>query len=243
MYTDPSGLCAWYDVPCKIQLNRLTSRLGYDPGLSVWSTNELRRVNDWWDAGVRFTSNSSYLGDRWTPSNLSDTVNALDRVRNYVGTKTNSALGIRNGQLEFIKIEAGRLDPGAVGGLTDAPSNKVYLFLIPTQTERTTEVVIHEIGHVLDWQARPANSPWGWSATSKSWGTASGWSIVNGVWCQDPALAAFAPTVYAKTNQGEDFAETFLYVVEGGKIDFGEGVTTINTAREQAIRDAISALP
>ncbi|MBI5952480.1 MAG: hypothetical protein HY865_12555 [Chloroflexi bacterium] len=235
--TDPSGMCTNYEYDCNDALARITKRMGYRvPGLSDWDYYHLKEVNDWWDAGVRFSRNSISSEDKWTAANIYDAVDALNRTKRYLNAKTSSVMGTL---LFLIKSNGVQ-----TGGKTNQILNEILLFLPSSHSEEVTEAVIHEIGHILDWRARPKGSQWGWSVTSKSWLAASGWAVdASGNWCQDPLFAEFAPTDYAKTDVGEDFAETFLYLVENGKMDYRYSGAVINVARKLAVWEAISNLP
>jgi hypothetical protein len=214
-FTDPTGHCSQNrdrDSECWEQHDKAVAALGNayanDGSLAGWSTSQLRSLLAWLGRGVVFA------GNPWTGGSLGNARNALDRVMNALGSKTLAALGLSSGSLTFNNAIS------CVGGglCASQPDNRVQGAFNPSLDSDESDELIHEMGHLADWHARPTtNARWGWSAVSTEWGLASGWR-------QHPELDFWyitakgrggAPTLYAQSRDpGEDFADTFATFVD-----------------------------
>ncbi|MBN1138970.1 MAG: hypothetical protein JXM73_20465 [Anaerolineae bacterium] len=215
-YIDPSGHCYGdpgdgKDDACWDAYFQATGILGsgFD-FLGQWSLADLRSLLGWATQGVRFTSDA---GLAWTDANMRDVLSALHRVESVLGAITQQALGLVGAaRLTFNKVASGPSN-------YSAPTNTIHMrFDKPTQ-EQNVETAIHEMGHTVDWYARPGNSQWGWSASATEWQQATGWRhhYEHGYWYTgDVQRMQGVPTNYARTNPGEDFADTVLWHVESG---------------------------
>jgi hypothetical protein len=145
--------------------------------------------------------------------------------------------------LSFIKIAAGRNDPGAIGGNYSAGGNRIELFLLGIAHERAIETAIHETGHAVDWHAGSSGL---WSASSGGWLTATGWrhNAEYGFWTS--SSTAGAPTPYASRGGAiEHFAETSTWYVERqnrGSGGYSEAIGRPSPERQDALNVALGEL-
>jgi RHS repeat-associated protein len=210
-YTDPTGHCSQNrdrDSECWEQHDKLVAALGNayadDGSLAGWSTAQLSSLLGWIGKGL-----ITFAGNPWTGGNLGNVRDALSRVSNALGNKTLTTLGLNGGTLTFDNT-SGILH-------ADQPHNRVYgEFKAEFDADQSDEI-IHELGHLADWHARPASAPWRWSAVSTEWGIASGWRKhpEHGFWYITAKGREGAPTLYAQSKDpGEDFADTFATFVD-----------------------------
>lgn len=172
---------------------------------------------------------------------------ALNRVNQALGGKAGSALGLSNGHLWLNN------DPSASRLETDASTNTISgpFKNDPARGDFSANVdrVVHEFGHLADWHAHPQDAKWGWSAVSNQWGASSGWRQHHELefWYLTSQGRAGAPTSYAQSGVGEDFADTFTWYV-----DYQNGVSFSRfehpvaeswAARQDALQVALDQLP
>lgn len=129
----------------------------------------------------------------------------MNRVSNAIGDGVLSALGLGGGgTLTFYKT------PGVAEGGKLLSQQEVLLYLRDQGGEKAVEVIIHEIGHVVDGRAGVLGQPY---------------SALNLFWQRNHyANPSGAVSRYAvEGGPGEDFAETFTWWVEdmnGNQLDF-----------------------
>ncbi len=237
-YTDPSGHCnkddPLDDQACWDTFGEIKDRYGLNPvGLDDWNTRDLKGLLGWLNAGIRFTSvsNEHGLGATWTTSNLRDVMSALERTKSIVG---NGMARIIGDGLTINKLHAACENAGCISGW-GAPG-AIDMYLGNEHNIYATQTAVHELGHIVDWVARPASSANGFSY-SPDWAGRVGWTyivthpyahslseilrdITEGNW--QPGADVFVSD-YARKNPGEDFAETFAWYVganTGGGFNF-----------------------
>jgi RHS repeat-associated protein len=188
---------------CWKKYDQVTRRLklGYETGIDVWDLAQLTRLERRLAAGTKFTSvdikdptnpANTLKAGKWNANNFSDVLDALDRVDSVSSGKLAGAAS----KITFNKLSTGgRDDPGAIGDWANAGTRRISLHLTSKREEYAIETAIHGIGHLLDGAlgSYSANN-------SKIWGTGSGSS-----------------TDYGNTSAGEDFAESFTWMVENRK--------------------------
>jgi hypothetical protein len=236
-YIDPSGHCAGTltnrdknDQACWDAYDKIQGQFGYDPdGLFAWGLSELQGLSSWMDAGVRFVSGTS-INDQWTSGNIRDAVDALGRASAVLGARFRSAVGLSSG-LVFVKYAASTNLPDQIGGLHPArggnASNTMSFFLTKNSEEYGVEVMLHEMGHLIDLRMGGAGARW---SEKNRW-----WHAIHG--------SSGAPSDYAKANPVEDFAESFAYYVEtnlGRKYDNNGNSYPISRTRLDAIKSALT---
>jgi len=245
-YKDPSGHCTGDinnpddpDAQCWELYRSATSMLGFwatPDDLGAWDSEGLGDLVRWLDAGVRFTSDvAPYNG--WTFANLHDVLDALGLVNNRIGDSTRAALGIgNNGTLTFIKSANIIRDCGTGHDGCTVGHDQVRLKLTANGSRDQRNLVIHELGHVVDWHAGNGQFR---SANSESWLTAGGWR-----WVRDEGWETYgfrgAARVYGLQNPLEDFAETFTWSVlnQNGESYFDNGLNLLgapNPGRQQEL--------
>ncbi len=208
-YIDPSGHCAQdkaQDWECWLQYGITLGDLdlNYEPqGLNTWGKNDLANLSAWIASGVKF------IGGGWTGGGLDAARTALNRARTAVGSGMRAALGLVNGTLTFN-------NNGNVDMQTDQGHNEIYGILPSTADPGEIDRFVHELGHIFDWQIRPAWAINGWSNVDPNWLSSSGWwrDAEHDLWRITQEGSQGAPTWYAQTNPGEDFAETFTWYVD-----------------------------
>jgi RHS repeat-associated protein len=219
-FTDPTGHCdANADHatdPCWITYNQIIGKdkyITYDPeGLSSWGLPELSHLLGWLQNGVRFTTETQ----QWTSANLGDVMMGLDLVASALGGKTLALLGLTDGRtLTFNKILSAQNN-----GTAPYWKNIINLNLSPYHYDPYIDITIHEIGHIVDYHARPsfAGQYDTFSTSSIEWRETTGWSLDpdRGIWrLLSGADIGFASNYF--TTPMEDFAETFVYRVDQGK--------------------------
>lgn len=220
--TDSSGHCPIADKEdeCWVEYGNATKDLGFTPkGLADWETDALRNLNEWIQSGVRFTSNPTMWDPKtpvaagiWTADALSEALRALGMVQSSLGTsKTRTALELNGGRFTINAVSN-----APAPGWADQAGNRIHINVAGADV---AYVVVHEIGHIVDWHVRETNSRWGWSNTATIWLDATGWirNPTYGVWYYtDPTKMQVRPggasSSYAtERNPGEDFAETFVW--------------------------------
>ncbi len=161
--------------------------------------------------GVKFTGNG------WSSNTMAGVRDALNRANTALGSKIFTALGLHDS-----------------GGLTFSFGPQPDCSLVCTAQGTNTiegnfedsyrgygqnyaEGIVHELGHVVDWHARPPGSQFGWSITDPNWLSSSGWwrDAEHGTWRITYEGYQGAPTQYAQhSGPGEDFADTFATWVD-----------------------------
>jgi RHS repeat-associated protein len=240
-YTDPTGHCAAEDSECWQRRDQVADHIGYAPsGTEAWSTAQLQHLLDWIMRGILFTSNSGSPGDStgatWTAANISDVLKGLDKVQAFLGDKTDTYLGLGGGgTLTFNKFAGTN-----IGGWTHQDTNIVDLYLTDDSSSKAVWTTIHELGHVVDWHLHPSGG--GWSESSSGWEAASGWSHSTGIWKLSHAGARGLSSSY-HDDPREDFAETFLLMVDPGESSFSPAATNpsrkLDPNRANAINTAL----
>lgn len=182
--------------------------LGYSPaGLSGWTLAQLSDLLGWLARGIRFSFDPANPGYPWQARDIGIVLKGLNAAAGYLGDLTDKLLGIGEfGTLSF-------LNSGVDHTQYVAKQNTVLM-----RNNFVLQEVVHELGHDVDWHLRPSGSPWGWSATSEAWMSATGWSQPAGCltsWCISTTGRKGAVSSYALTDPGEDFAETFVWEVLG----------------------------
>ena len=121
----------------------------------------------------------------------------LGRVADYLGAKTSAALGLTGGSLTFNKIAAGSNSDYAHGVA------RTVNLRFNAAGERYTEVVIHELGHIIDYQAGRAMG-----LAGEAWATDKNylWNLAHNNKTGNVADA--------NNNAREDFANTFVSEVQ-----------------------------
>ena len=136
-YIDPSG-----HIACEL-VGECTSddtdgALDSESDVLVPEKEEWDQVA-WEAAGVRFDVDSGLTDDH-----IDQIIYALNLVRNVLGSRTLAALGLGNGRyLKFIFIF----------GRSKAPVGEVHLNI--QNFTVTQETIVHELGHVVDYNAGP----------------------------------------------------------------------------------------
>jgi RHS repeat-associated protein len=147
-YTDPTGHWTFEENPddSVLRWTRLTGSVARSVSESSASTDRREELRNWMARGVRFT------GATWTANQREIALTALDRVETALGSKTTAALGLGGGQtLTFNRVTTGI----SMGG---GPDNTIDFRCDDDSFEYEVETAIHEMGHVVDWHARPENS-------------------------------------------------------------------------------------
>jgi len=195
---------------------------GYNGPQSLASLNSLHLVSatgrwiglqlrGWLEAGVVFTKSGG-----WTTDNIGQVLDALNRVRSVLGSSAQAALGLVNGQTLVFDKES--IQP--VQGVLNLEGRTFYTpgqyptpiklwipdFLDSQIHETVVEMVIHELGHVVDWHAGRWWAGKRWSDESADWVVAQTVS--------EPGVRRIAVTPYAETDPGENFAEQFAWYIE-----------------------------
>ena len=167
---------------------------------------------------------------------------ALDLVRDALGDKTFTALGLTDGNsLTFNKILSADI-------LGNAPywNNLINLNLSPYHYERYVDITIHEIGHIVDAHASSAGPNTLWSLTSGAWREATGWWYHQRLhmWILPITGKAGAATTYLNSPR-EDFAETFTWYVDGGKYSqqSTRPYSRPSLQRREALKVALEQIP
>ncbi|NUM48451.1 MAG: hypothetical protein HUU38_27410 [Anaerolineales bacterium] len=244
-YVDPSGHIACELVGECNSDEASTSSPDSENDIPVPDKEEWDRA-DWEAAGVIFDVASGLKAEY-----IDQIINALNMVKNVLGSRTLSALGLVNGgSLKFIFIGDGRANaPGWEGEVR--LGIKVFT--------ATPEHIVHELGHIVDYNAGPGginNLYTTSSGCSKDvcksshnvWRWNTGWekdSDGNFLYTGDPLAAS---TGYGLDNPGlgpaEDFAETFtwyIYTQNGQKAP--PGYREPSAGRIDALKTIISHFP
>ena len=205
---DPNGHCSQdrdRDSECWDEYASIVKKLGFVPtGLSGWMKSQLTQLDGWLNRGVSFVTQ---VADNWAANEISTVVSTLEMVQNKLskGIGIDKLLGLKGAGgpgLEF------RRSTGNFGN--GGPDNYIEIKDINPAT------LAHEMGHVVDWRARPTGSASGYSETGY-WLDASGWSDERGGWYIGDGVYG-APTEYAYKGRapGEDFAESFAWAMTSG---------------------------
>lgn len=173
--------------------------LNYVPnGLDTWGKDALANLSAWIAVGVKF------IGGGWTGGGLDVARTALNRVSTALGSGMKAALGLVDRTLTLNNDGDGIMR-------TKQSDNEIHGILPSTADPGAIDRFIHELGHIFDWHIRPAGAVYGWSSSDPNWLSSSGWwrDAEHGLWRITYEGSQGAPTQYALSNPGEDFAETF----------------------------------
>ncbi len=219
--------------------------LGYAPkDLYTWGINDLANLSSWIAMGVKFTGNG------WSSNTIAGIRDALNRANTALGSKIFTALGLHDsGGLTF---SFGPLPTCQSYICTDQGANTIggnFDDSYRNYGQNYAEGIIHELGHVVDWHARPQGSQFGWSITDPNWLSSSGWwrDAEHGLWRITYEGSLGAPTLNALNTPGEDFADTFTtYVYEKTGGDFSQflhpkAISWVN--RQNALQVALDQWP
>ena len=196
-YTDPSGHCLPEECPDYHSgvYDEAIGLLEFVPhGLRAWDTTWLTDLISWLKFGVKFDNGI----DKWTASAIREVVVALNRVEKAFqiwGVDTRSALG---SSIVFEKANS-----VGVGG-RHWPNRIRYYAPASGGGAIGIEVLIHEIGHQVDWQLGGGAGYW---SNGSEW-KGEFWIYLPSGWTALEPISSYA------TSPREDFAETFTYAVE-----------------------------
>jgi len=180
---------------------------------------------EWYFAnyGIMFTGADWGINDYKIVYAAIQRVEAAFRKAGYDPEVAKAALGIGGDRkLTFNKITTGSSN-------ADTPANTINFRCDDDPFKDEVETAVHEMGHIIDWHARPDDSPWGWSASTAEWRSGAGWRRhhEHDIWLPTAEGPMGAPTINARGNPGEDFADTFtwwVYAQSGGRFSRAIGI-------------------
>jgi RHS repeat-associated protein len=242
LYTDPSGNCAKRATgtdQCWTRWKWAVQTLGFTPkGLDSWDAFELDNLLGWLRDGITFTRDANRL---WQAGVMKEVLEALTRVEfalDHNHAKTKAILGLNNHRLDIKLFQAqfNTAIPNSRGGAeadtTHGQFIKLYRINAGEVNESGIQGIVHEVGHLLDLNARQfvaGGSEGLWSQViGGSWATASGWTYSCPHWSLTAQGIKGAVSQYATEGKRgvlhdphetpplieEDFAETFNWFVE-----------------------------
>lgn len=241
---DPSGHCAGDisnpnipDMTCWDLYREAVEKMNFwstPSDLGAWNAEELSDLVKWLKAGVNFKSEVA-LYNGWTSRNLRDVLDALGLVNNLVGDNTLSALGLgKAGTLTIIRASNVEIFCGQPAGGC-AINNTIWLNLSQNGSVTDRDDTIHELGHVLDFNA-------GVPSSSSSWSKAAGWQ-----WVRDQGFQLIdvrgGVSVYSQKKPVEDFAETFAWmVVARNGYSYGDNPLNVSGIPSQSRQDVLNVI-
>ena len=236
--TDPTGHCAYVttdegsdrdpnDAKCWAAYDEVAGRIGYAPGgLDGWDLSKLNDLLKWMRLGIRFVTGNTF----WTAAQLDTVREAFDRIYNFIGKAWSRYNLPESYILRWMKLMFGldrglafvsRMAGGEKDGLQDNGGRTCYIgckefgvdygnSIIVWQGTADIQTIIHELGHLLDWNAaRRITLP-------------SGNTLPYGqTWSEFGEFARFHQNKKGAVSESgthpdtrEDFAETFAYLVQ-----------------------------
>jgi RHS repeat-associated protein len=218
-YIDPSGHCSqeYDDWRCWDEWELAKTQLGFIPsGLGDWSWGQLHQLRGWLDRGISFVNQMiNQVAHNWSASEIGTVVSTLETVQSKMngGTGIDKLLGLKSAGGPGIEFQRG---DGNFSNLSCHCSIELYNI--------SSDAISHELGHMVDWNARSAGSKVPFSE-STNWLNAAGWSLDSeDRWRISASGIDGASTYYAYAgapnltvaNPNEDFSESFDWLITRG---------------------------
>ena len=160
-------------------------------------------------------------------------------IRGALGSIAKSALGLLDHKLVFEGIKG-----TGTGGQARGWESRVLLYMAPGDQDYLLATILHELGHIVDYEAGPRgaycywstgclpyeNSPW--VASVPSWQDAVTYNGLTSGYVRD----------YSTRNVAEDFADTFMWRIynSNSEIPYPSNFNIPNQERQDTLTVALS---